>query len=64
MLTPVHMSSCPTLPASECRPSRAERTRGQILEAAGQDVGIGRSAVLYHFKDKKLLYRAVLDDLF
>jgi AcrR family transcriptional regulator len=34
------------------------------LEDVGQDVGIGRSAVLYHFKDKRLLYRAVLDDLF
>jgi len=34
------------------------------LEDVGQDVGIGRSAVLYHFKDKPLLYRAVLDDLF
>jgi len=75
------MSSSLSLPTPESRPSRAERTRGQILEAAGlrfaaagyaatrledvgQDVGIGRSAVLYHFKDKKLLYRAVLDDLF
>lgn len=62
-------------------PSRADRTRSQILVAAGlrfagagygatrledvgQDVGIGRSAVLYHFKDKKQLYHAVLDDLF
>jgi len=34
------------------------------LEEIGQDVEIGRSAVLYHFKDKQLLYRAVLDDLF
>jgi AcrR family transcriptional regulator len=34
------------------------------LEEIGHDVGIGRSAVLYHFKDKQLLYRAVLDDLF
>ena len=34
------------------------------LEEIGQDVGIGRSAVLYHFKDKQFLYRAVLDDLF
>jgi len=33
------------------------------LEDVGQDVGIGRSAVLYHFKDKQLLYRAVLDEL-
>jgi len=34
------------------------------LEDVGRDVGIGRSAVLYHFKDKQLLYRAVLDQLF
>ncbi len=34
------------------------------LEDVGEDVGIGRSAVLYHFKDKRLLYRAVLDQLF
>jgi AcrR family transcriptional regulator len=34
------------------------------LDDIGQDVGVGRSAVLYHFKDKRLLYRAVLDDLF
>lgn len=34
------------------------------LEDVGADVGIGRSAVLYHFKDKRLLYRAVLDALF
>jgi AcrR family transcriptional regulator len=34
------------------------------LEDVGEDVGIGRSAVLYHFKDKRLLYRAVLDVLF
>ncbi len=33
------------------------------LEDVGEDVGIGRSAVLYHFKDKRLLYRAVLDEL-
>lgn len=75
------MSSLASVPTSESRPARAERTRGQILEAAGRrfaaagyaatrledvgrEVGIGRSAVLYHFKDKKLLYRAVLDDLF
>lgn len=75
------MPSPLSLPAAERFPSRAEQTRGRILEAAGrrfaaggyagtrledvgQDVGIGRSAVLYHFKDKKLLYRAVLDDLF
>jgi AcrR family transcriptional regulator len=34
------------------------------IEDVGEDVGIGRSAVLYHFKDKRLLYRAVLDELF
>ncbi len=34
------------------------------LEDVGEDVGIGRSAVLYHFKDKRLLYRAVLDEIF
>jgi AcrR family transcriptional regulator len=34
------------------------------VEDVGEDVGIGRSAVLYHFKDKRLLYRAVLDELF
>lgn len=34
------------------------------LEDVGEDVGIGRSAILYHFGDKKLLYRAVLDQLF
>lgn len=67
--------------ATPKRQKKAERTRGQILEAAalrfaesgfsetrledvGKDVGIGRSAVLYHFKDKQLLYRAVLDELF
>ncbi len=67
--------------ATQKRQKKAERTRGQILEAAalrfaesgfsetrledvGKDVGIGRSAVLYHFKDKQLLYRAGLDELF
>jgi AcrR family transcriptional regulator len=34
------------------------------LEDVGEDVGIGRSAILYHFKDKQQLYLAVLDDLF
>ncbi len=34
------------------------------LEDLGEDVGIGRSAILYHFKDKQLLYRAVLDEIF
>jgi len=37
---------------------------GTRLEDVGEDVGIGRSAVLYHFGDKRLLYRAVLDQLF
>lgn len=37
---------------------------GTRLEDVGADVGIGRSAVLYHFKDKRHLYRAVLDDLY
>jgi AcrR family transcriptional regulator len=37
---------------------------GTRLEDIGEDVGIGRSAVLYHFGDKRLLYRAVLDQLF
>jgi len=34
------------------------------LDDIGRAVGIGRSAVLYHFKDKQLLYRAVLDEMF
>jgi AcrR family transcriptional regulator len=34
------------------------------LEDIGRDAGIGRSAVLYQFADKRTLYRAVLDDLF
>ncbi len=34
------------------------------LEDVGEDVGIVRSAILYHFKDKRLLYRAVLDEVF
>jgi TetR/AcrR family transcriptional regulator len=34
------------------------------LEDVGEEVGIGRSAVLYHFRDKRHLYRAVLDDVF
>jgi AcrR family transcriptional regulator len=34
------------------------------LDDVGHDVGIGRSAVLYHFKDKQLLYRAMLDEVF
>jgi AcrR family transcriptional regulator len=37
---------------------------GTRLEDVGQDVGIGRSAVLYHFKDKSILYRSVLDEIF
>jgi AcrR family transcriptional regulator len=43
----------------------AERGFGETrLEDVGEDVGIVRSAVLYHFKDKRLLYRAVLDEHF
>ena len=34
------------------------------LEDIGSDVGMGRSAVLYHFADKQTLYHAVLQDLF
>ncbi len=34
------------------------------LEDVGGEVGIGRSAILYHYKDKRLLYRAVLDAVF
>jgi len=34
------------------------------LEDVAEDVGLGRSGVLYHFADKRQLYRAVLDDLF
>lgn len=34
------------------------------LEDIGAAVGVGRSVVLYHFKDKPQLYRAVLDALF
>jgi AcrR family transcriptional regulator len=34
------------------------------LEDVATDVGLGRSGVLYHFPDKRQLYRAVLDDLF
>lgn len=34
------------------------------LEDIGNDVGVGRSAILYHFKDKRQLYQAVLDDVF
>ena len=37
---------------------------GTRLEDVGSDAGIGRSAVLYHFKDKRHVYRAVLDDLY
>jgi AcrR family transcriptional regulator len=37
---------------------------GTRLEDVGGDIGIGRSGVLYHFKDKQLLYRAVLDEMF
>jgi AcrR family transcriptional regulator len=38
-----------------------ERTR---LEDVGADAGIAGSAILYHFRDKRELYRAVLDELF
>jgi AcrR family transcriptional regulator len=34
------------------------------LDDVGHDAGISRSAVLYHFNDKQILYRAVLDDAF
>jgi TetR/AcrR family transcriptional regulator len=34
------------------------------LEDVGEEVGIGRSAILYHYRDKRLLYRAVLDAVF
>ena len=34
------------------------------LEDIGGDIGVGRSAVLYHFSDKQTLYHAVLQDLF
>lgn len=34
------------------------------LEDVGRDVDLGRSAVLYHFRDKGQLYGAVLDMLF
>ena len=37
---------------------------GTRLEDIGADVGVGRSAVLYHFADKQTLYAAVLEDLF
>lgn len=37
---------------------------GTRLEDIGRDVDLGRSAVLYHFRDKGQLYRAVLDMLF
>jgi AcrR family transcriptional regulator len=71
------MSLAPAPP----RPSKAERTRRQILEAAerrfaamgfektrlddvAEDVGLVGSAILYHFKDKRELYRAVRAELF
>jgi AcrR family transcriptional regulator len=34
------------------------------LEDIGEDVGVGRSAILYHFKDKDQLYYAVLKNIF
>jgi len=38
-----------------------DRTR---LEDVASDVGIGRPGVLYHFKSKRQLYEAVMDELF
>jgi TetR/AcrR family transcriptional regulator len=37
---------------------------GTRLQDVAADVGLGRPGVLYHFPDKRQLYRAVLDDLF
>jgi AcrR family transcriptional regulator len=37
---------------------------GTRLEDLGADVGVGRSAILYHFNDEQQVYRAVLDDLY
>ncbi len=51
------------LGAAEAR-FAAEGFEAARLEDVGADVGVGRSAVLYHFRDKRQLYRAVLDDLF
>ena len=34
------------------------------LEDIGADAGVGRSVVLYHFGDKRTLYRTVLDEVF
>ena len=34
------------------------------LEDVGADIGIGRSAILYHYRDKTHLYRAVIQDVF
>jgi TetR/AcrR family transcriptional regulator len=34
------------------------------LEDIAEDVGITRTAVIYHFKDKETLYNAVLENLF
>ena len=45
-------------------PDAEKGLRSAGLDDVGQVVGIGRSAVLYHFKDKQLLYRAVLDEHF
>jgi AcrR family transcriptional regulator len=67
----------PTLPPRE---ARSARTRASILEAAerhfaergsdarlediASDVGIRRAAIFYYFRDKRELYRAVLDGVF
>jgi AcrR family transcriptional regulator len=37
---------------------------GTRLEDVGRDVGLGRPGVLYHFKGKLELYRAVLDEVY
>jgi AcrR family transcriptional regulator len=34
------------------------------LEDIAEDVGITRTAVIYHFQDKETLYNAVLEKLF
>ena len=34
------------------------------LEDVGEEMGAGRSTVLYHFKDKRQLYQAVLSEVF
>ena len=51
------------LAAAELRFAAAgfEKTR---LEDVAEDIGMVGSAILYHFPDKRDLYRAVLDELF